>query len=215
MSLHAFSLTVGIDDNSHEQLIKSFGQGIITNKYPPCTSFYCDGELKSFNLVGLPLQTQKNGLAGIHDATDAQSQIASFLKSTRKSKAQYHREKLQASAAAIVNRKGEKLKTFKAENWKSITDKLGPTTIFDMLYRLRIKANYRDVQTFMEADIDFLKFHQYLQTVVGYLNFIHEAYMAKAIGKNRFAALVKGFPNHPSDSIIQARWEQRILPLLT
>ena len=95
-----------------------------------------------------------------------------------------------------------------------VTDRLGPTTIFDILYRLRIKSNYRDVQTFMEADINFVEFHRCLQTVVGYLNFIHEAYIAKALGKNRFTALMNDFPNHPTDSVIKARWERHILPLL-
>ena len=79
-----------------------------------------------------------------------------------------------------------------------------------MLYRLRIKANYRDIESFINADIDFKSFHSSLGELIYYLNFIHEGYIAKAIGIEKYEKILNNFPSHLSDDTAKERFENYI-----
>ena len=61
------------------------------------------------------------------------------------------------------------------------------------MYRLRIKANYHDIETFINADIDFKVFHTSLAEIINYFNFIHEAYILKTIGETAYKDILLGF----------------------
>jgi hypothetical protein len=63
------------------------------------------------------------------------------------------------------------------------------------LYRLRIKVNYHDVETFIHADINFKIFHESLGGIIDYINFVHEAYIVKVIGNKEYENILNKFPN--------------------
>jgi hypothetical protein len=215
LNMHAFCLAIGDKRQSHLELIKAYGDRVTLKNYPSCISFYADGNFKNYGIYNLPLSnSNKSAIAKIKTNADVQSQIATFLKTTRNNSAEYHRNKRQDSSNPIRTKQGAVCQSFNAKQWKIITDKLGPTTLFNILYRLRIKANYNDVETFMHADIDFEAFYKCLIQIVGYINFVHEGYLAKAIGYKKYKTIVNGFPAHLSDSFIQKRFEEKILPLI-
>lgn len=78
---------------------------------------------------------------------------------------------------------------------------------------MRIKANYRDIESFINADIDFKSFHTSLGELIYYLNFVHEAYIVKAIGIKEYEKILNGFPNHLNKDTAIKRFEENIKPL--
>jgi hypothetical protein len=88
------------------------------------------------------------------------------------------------------------------------------TTILNLLYRLRIKANYHDVETFINAEIDFKTFHESLGGIIDYLNFTHEAYIVKVIGSKAYEEILNGFPNNMNTETALKRYNERIKCLI-
>lgn len=215
LNMHAFCLATGDLSDSHSKIILGFGERVKRNVYPKCISFYAEGNYKNYNYGNLPLHQPKKVLSLLRDEIAIQSQIASFLKSTRSNKAEYHRDRRQRSANPILTNGSKQIaKKFNPDQWHEITKNLGPTSLFDILYRLRIKANYNDIETFMHADINFQQFHECLTGIVGYLNFVHECYLAKAIGYKKYEIILNSFPAHLSDSFVKRRYEEHILNLI-
>lgn len=215
LTLQAFQRTVGAIHSSHKGAIKGFIEGVKTNKYPECISFYCDGEYNSLNIVGLPSRGNKEPLAKVNSVEDAHSQIAMLIKSTRQSIGKASRKEKQESSKPILTKSGKVCQQFTDFHWAQVLKPTEATTLFHFLYRMRLKANYQDIQSFIEAEINFVEFHNCLQAVVGYLNFVHESYVAKCLGKEVFDELVSSFPRHPSTNpVVIERWEGTIKNIL-
>ena len=66
----------------------------------------------------------------------------------------------------------------------------------------------------MEADIDFALFHSSLLNIVSYLNGVHETYVAKALGLERYEQLVRELPTHLQGGFVQERLRTRVQPTL-
>ena len=211
LSMTAFHETQGIANEQHEKSIKIFGNSIKDGHYPMAISFYCKGFHEEFQYMGMDdfsvFPAKFSGLSKIHCLEEAQTQIASFLKSTRKKNAEIKREKLKGvKDKKFLNAKGEFRKTFQKSHWDSIYQTIPETTILNLLYRLRIKANYHDVESFINADIDFKTFHESLSNIISYLNFIHESYIHKVIGNEAYEKILDGFPNHLSEGTAKERY---------
>ena len=89
-----------------------------------------------------------------------------------------------------------------------------PTTIFDSLYRLRIRSNYEDADAFMmgtQTTQDAENYHKALVTVTGATLFTIETYIAQFLGKDNFKNLVDEFkkrdPVKQSEKTIKPRAE--------
>ena len=103
-------------------------------------------------------------------------------------------------------------KTFKKEHWDIIYQNIPETSLLNLLYRLRIKANYHDIETFINADIDFKTFHEILGNIISYLNFVNEAYVHKAIGDKNYKVILDTFKGHIIDDKAESRYD-RILEI--
>lgn len=200
LTMTAFHESQGIANDNHEKSIKLFGNSIKDGHYPEAISFYANGLQKEFEYFGLDLDPkfdkEFNGLKKIDSSEKAEKQIGVFLKSTRKENAENKRkrgEKEHSKRKEFQNAKGELVKSFGKKHWDIIYKTIPETTLLNILYRLRLKANYRDIETFMNADIDFKQFHTCLGEIVSYLNFVHEAYLHKAIGDKDYKLIVDGF----------------------
>lgn len=73
---------------------------------------------------------------------------------------------------------------------------LHPTSLFDCLWRMRIRSNYRSVEPYLvryidEADAQF--FHRALVSVTRATLFLMESYLARVIGARHFEALAESF----------------------
>lgn len=219
LTMTAFHETQGVANEQHEKSIKIFGNSIKDNHYPKALSFYVSGLHNEFRYYGIDgfehFPKDFNGLARVCSTDDAKNQIASFLKSTRKKIAENKREKLKSTRdIKFLNKKGLFTQKFSAEHWNHIYKTIPETTILNLLYRLRIKANYHDVESFINADIDFKTFHESLGGIIDYLNFIHEAYIVKVIGIRAYEEILNKFPHKMNTETALKRYNERIKSLL-
>jgi hypothetical protein len=98
-------------------------------------------------------------------------------------------------------------------HWQQITWRMGYTTFFDLLGRLRISSSNKEIDRFVEAEIDFRLFHESLLEIVSYLNGIHESYVAKAMGLEKYQQVVAALPAHLQQGFAAARLRDKIEPL--
>lgn len=218
LAMTAFHETQSIANDQHEKSIKLFGNSIKDDHYPAAISFYCKGLHEDFEYSGLPnfttLPADFSVLSNINSIVDAENQIAAFLKSTRKSNAEHKRERLQKSNdRRFLTANGIFRKNFRKQDWDLIYESIPQTTLCNMLYRLRIKANYRDVEAFIHADINFKEFHINIGKIVGYLNFVHEAYICKIIGIENYKSLINSFPVRLIENTAKKRFDELVKPL--
>ena len=214
--LQAFLYTTGVRSSNAQLIRREVGRLVVKNAYPRPVSFYAAGAYGDFSIHRLPLAGYKAGLHIASQEIDAQAQIGQMLRTTRKQKAQWTRKQVQANPnTAIRSQKtGRPLEKWTSTHWQQITWRLGYTTIFDLLGRLRISQSSREIERYVEADIDFQLFHASLLNIVSYLNGVHEAYVAKSLGLERYRKLVAELPAHLQGSFVQERLRTRIEPLL-
>lgn len=212
LSMTAFHETQGIANDQHEKSIKLFGNSVKDKHYPSAIGFYSNGLKDEFKYKGIPtfkgFPKDNSSLTKIDCLEDAEIQVATFLKTTRRQNANDKRERFKnQNDPRFLNGKKEFRKAFSKNHWDIIYGTIPETSVFNLLYRLRIKANYRDIETFINADIDFKSFHTSLGELIDYLNFVHEAYIAKAIGIDKYEKILNGFPSHLNDQTALKRFE--------
>ncbi len=215
--LQAFLYTLGIKTSHEAVLRREAGRLVVKNAYPRAIGFYAAGAYNDFSIHRLPLAGYKAGLQIAGKEIEAQAQIGQFLRTTRKMKATTIRAQVQSNPATAIksSKTGEVLNKWSAQHWQQITWRMGYTTLFDLLGRLRISASQKEIDRFVEAEIDFKLFHESLLSIVSYLNGIHESYIAKAMGLEKYQQLVSELPQHLQNSFVQARLKEQIEPLFS
>lgn len=185
-SLLAHFKALGYTQESHTSVIKNFALLIDENKLPQSISFYCTGPKNNYSFGNI---NKPNDMTSIefdsNNINTIDNHICQFLKATREIKLIE-----KAPDLKFKNKKGQKRKKLSPLMWQQVSDSLGHTTIMDLLYRKRIKANYQDIDTF--SSIHF-KGHEVLSNlgiIVNRLNLINEAYIAKAIGIGKYQEML-------------------------
>jgi hypothetical protein len=214
--LQAFLQTLGIASNFDEQVRREVGRLVVRGFYPEAIGFYAAGHYEQFKVHRLPLAHFKPGLQLATQEQEAQAQVGQFLRTTRRLRAQQIRQAVQQNPATALRsgRTGDILQKFSQDHWNQLTWRFGYTCYFDLLSRLRISANHREIERFVEADIDFRLFHQSLLELVEYLNCIHEAYVAKAVGLEVYREWITALPAHLRDGFVKERFNGKIAPML-
>ena len=99
------------------------------------------------------------------------------------------------------------------EKQRFITN-LVPTTLFHALYRLRLRSNYADADSFLLASqgtSEAIDFHRALQKIGWSTSLILELLIARYIGKRPFAQLVDKFRKYDdkgrSENLVCLRWD--------
>ncbi len=214
--IKAFLYTLNIKTNNPDVVSRELGRLIVRYAYPNAVGYYATGPYDAFIVNRLPLSRYKPGLQVPEDELDAQAQIGQFLRTTRKQKAIAVRNNVQSNSQTAIRsaKTGKILEKWNSSHWQQSNWRLGYTTIFDLLGRLRISSTNKEIERFVEADIDFRLFHESLLTIVGYLNGLHEAYVAKAMGLEQYQALVAQLPEHLQQGFVADRLHTKIGPLL-
>lgn len=221
LSMTAYQFTQGTESWEHEKSIKVFGNHVKDGHYPEAVSFYASGQYENTRVYKLPLATRRLSefevLASIQTTDDAQMAIKSFLKSKREKNAEHKRERLkQKNDRRFHTGSGTFTKRFTENHWNLIYQTIPVTSLMNIMYRLRIKANYRDIQTFMDAEgLDYKMFHESLSSIVDYMNFVHEAYVCKAIGQDAYETILNGFRGVEEQPLSKNRYESHIRPLFS
>jgi hypothetical protein len=179
----AFFKAVGFTETSHAAVIWKIGDLMSRDCYPASIGFIAKG--------GHPI-TFQNIAKGVlvsalyfdpSDRNCVDTHICHFLNGTR-------RGDLKSKKADLKLRtKGGKVKKkFSDADWEVASAKLGVTSLLSLLYRKRIKANYRDIETFLSEYLEANVLYDNLISVVSAANLAHEAFIAKAIGSTEYAA---------------------------
>ncbi len=213
--LQAFLYTLNIKTSHAELIRREVGRLVVRNAYPRAVGYYAAGSYNDFSMHRLPLAGHKPSLHIPEKEIDAQAQIGQFLRTTRKLQAQTIRNQVQNNSQSALRspKTGKILDKWNKTHWQQITWRMGYTTLFDLLSRLRISASNKEIDRFVEADIDFKLFHESLLEIVSYLNGLHEGYVAKAIGLEKYQELVAGLPAHLQNSFVQYRLSEKVAPL--
>lgn len=213
--LQAFLYTLNIKTNNAELVQREVGRLVVRNAYPRAIGYYAAGAYNDFSIHRLPLAGHKASLQIPEKEIDAQAQIGQFLRTTRKLKALTIRSQVQRNSQTALRsaKTGKVLDKWNTQHWGQITWRLGYTTLFDLLSRLRISASNKEIDRFVEANIDFKLFHESLLEIVSYLNGIHESYVAQAIGIEKYQEIVATLPAHLQNSFVTNRLRSKIEPL--
>lgn len=185
----AWFKVAGYTEGTHAAVIKKFGNQVMAGDYPPCMSFHAVGTKKGFSAVGLwPADDETSLELDVHDPASVDKQIAQFLRGTRRLSLDEHREK-----AKIKNLVGRPKKRLAAGDWEAVAERVGATSVLSLLYRKRIQANYRDIDSLAFSGADATATHADLLRVTTALNFVHEALIASAIGWAAYRELLDAF----------------------
>jgi hypothetical protein len=76
-----------------------------------------------------------------------------------------------------------------------VSDGLGPTALLSLLYRKRIKANYQDIDTFLHSELQPEPLYKHLLGIVGGVNFVHEVFIARALGDDFLRQTLDSIPS--------------------
>ena len=214
--LEAFLHTRGIKSRNAAVVAREVGRLVVRGAYPRVVGYYAAGHYPEFAVQRLPLAAYKPGLGLAGKDIEAQAQIGQFLRTTRRLKATTVRQQVQANPNTAIRsaRTGQPLDKWKPQHWQQITWRLGYTTIFDLLGRLRISATSREIERYVEAEIDYKHFHESLLTIVRYLNGLHETYVAQALGLQKYREVIATLPAHLHDTFPAERLRAVVEPSL-
>ena len=102
-----------------------------------------------------------------------------FLKATREMELKDRRIDMKKE---FRTKKGKLKRHLTKENWEKVSGNLGYTTVLNLLYRKRIKANYKDIEPFLSNNINAQEVYDNIIKITSLLNFIFEIYSARALG---------------------------------
>lgn len=128
-------------------------------------------------------------------AANAPSLLAMALRTTRTDQVREHREGWLAKLPKT--RAGTKRKTIPAAVLHENTMKMRPTTLYDLLWRLRVRSNYKEGDAFLSGALspaDAADFHNALCDIVAATMVTVEIYLARDVGSAALAVCAKAVP---------------------
>lgn len=202
-SLLAHFKALGYTQESHTAVMKNFAALVEQNKLPESVCFYCTGGKNNIGYINI---AKPNDVASmdfdIDNIKTIDNHICQFLKSTREIKLDD-----KAIDMKLKNKHGQKRKNLNSAKWQRVSEATGHTTIMDLLYRKRIKANYQDIETFSSTQFKGLEVLTNLSLVVGRLNLINETYIAKAVGLDAYNSMLNRHLKNVNNETVGARSE--------
>lgn len=202
-SILAHFKALGYPQESHTSVIKHFAKLIEEKKFPESISFYCTGPKNNYSFENI---YKPNDLTSIefdsNDINTIDNHICQFLRATREIKLIE-----KAPDLKFKNNKGQKIKKLSPLMWQEVSDSIGHTTIIDLLYRKRIKANYQDIDTFSSVHFKGHEVLSNLGIIVNRINLINEAYIAKAIGISQYQEMLNRHLIRVTNDPVKMRFE--------
>ncbi len=201
-SILAFFKSVGFTQTSHTQVLKEFGNLLEAGKYPDSIAMYSTGSKKSITYHNIEKPDVENSIdLDLDKPQTVDNQICQFLKSTRELMSDNQAPKMKFKA-----KNGKVRKNLTADMWEKVSKSIGNTTIMDLLYRKRIKANYLDIEIFNSKEFKAEEVLNNLCQVINRLNLVNEVYVAKAIGIDKYESMLKKHLNSVKNEIAETRF---------
>lgn len=186
-SLQALITAQGNSCQTHQTALKDFSAKIQQKMYPLCMSFSVSGGLSNFSFHNLAYDAKKQVLSyNQFDEESVISQIGHFLSSTRNKNIDEAKKEARSNNKKFRTKNGAKPHRLTKEQSEEVAKKVENTTLLHLLYRKRIKSNYRDVDVFQSENLDASRINADLAYIVSRINFFHELFLSQIIGRQRF-----------------------------
>lgn len=200
----AFFQVAGFTESSHTAVKHKFAKLIQRDTYPSSISFVAHGTKKNMEFCGL--EAHNKAVSSIHfDNSNPKSwdrQIQQFLKSTREIDLDKKKDNLK-----LRTKSGSIRKRYEEKHWKTVSNKIGPTGLLCLLYRKRIKSNYREIDTFTASSLNPIPIFNALTEIVKEVARINETYIAAAIGIDNFKKMSDEYLGNNSFDVLKQRIE--------
>lgn len=193
-SARALLMLVAGADTSNETLVtRKINTLVMQGYYPGCLSFYTVGAQGMYKHWGLGIVPYDN-----------LPLLTELLTSTRDKEMHQLRNEIQNNPKTALRSEstGEVLQKFGPEQYKSLAKNAGRTTFFNLLRRLRISSNNRDLETFSG---NIKEFHEVLTKIVYAVNLAHERQICHAIGQDTYQSIVQALPLYLQESAVEER----------
>ena len=180
---------VGMTEWTHASVIRRFAHEVVAGRYPPAVSFALSGKSCPV-FTGLCATELPTTLTfDPNDTSTVDGQLAQFLRATRAIDLENKKKDIK-----FHTKRGKRKKALRESEWEAVSEKLGPTALLSLLYRKRIKANYHNIETFLHSEINPHQLYGNLLTIVEAMNFVHEAFVCKALGRGFISAATLRLP---------------------
>jgi len=181
------------DKNTHTDTLESINKEIDKRPdlFPNFWRILCDGNPNDSRTT--KFKNTENGIQINHSISSLNKNISfvdrycQFLKTTRKRSFDEKRKK-------YLTKNGAKRLTKK--DIENILKNMHPTTIFDCLFRLRIRSNYHDSEIFMPNIVsknEALAFNESLRTICSHSLLIFEILISGYIKSNQYTKITNDF----------------------
>lgn len=194
LTMRVFFLAKNRDiKEAHSSILKEISLEMKQGKlFPEPWSILCKNiERKNSDFDNLPADVEINHSEScLKKDQDFYNSFTRFLKTTR---------------TRLIEKKYKELGKGKKKAKKQINSELYPTSIFDCLYRLRIRSNYEDADLFLlseSSDEDVFAFNKGMRNICYYTMFLLESLIAKHISRNEYAKIILEFEKMLSKKIV-------------
>ena len=185
----AYFKAIGYTETGHARVIRKFGAEAGADRYPSAIAFTATGP-KPFTFSRLSRTHLKQTLDFVpSDQGLVDGQIAQFLRATREDDLRDKKKDVP-----IRTKRGIKKKALRTDEWRQVATALGPTSILSLLYRKRIKANYRDIDSFLHEGLEPVPLYEHILRVVGAINYVHEVFIARVMPPNFLESTLDRMP---------------------
>ncbi|MCP4382682.1 MAG: hypothetical protein GY798_14900 [Hyphomicrobiales bacterium] len=200
----------------HAAALKLAGKEVVRGSLPTPWDAWCEGcpQTGSHQFGGVIPSGEAVHVLSSPDPWSSDDRLAMFLRTTR-------RKELERRFAVERNRKpkpGRTRRNLSASDKERIAGTMAPTTLFDVLWRMRKKAHYEDADTFVlgaAGELDARRFGQALVIVTDATVAVLEGITAAYIGPDLLADLAEAYVTKISadaDSAVGRRatsWDER------
>jgi hypothetical protein len=196
LAIRSYFLALGRHvDTAHAVTLRTISGDLVGCKgrfpSPWCCVLTGDPNVKNVTLVNIPCDpaapiTLGNPLFSPY-TDDPCQHFGLFLKTTRQR---------QVKSNSLIWKKENKKKRLPRSEYLRLVQEYRATSIFDTLYRVRIRSNYLDIDSFAFSGAkidDFYNLQVALCDVVYYTLMVFEVLIGKAVGKKMFRTFVDEF----------------------
>lgn len=175
----AFFECAGHPETGHAGVRKKIGTLASLSKLGPGFNVFADRGKTEVSVTGINSScTDFNSSSlNVSDPENIKRHVISNLENTRIVFLKEHNQK-----NPIKNARRENKKRLSAQEWTGVSDRIGKTSWLCLLYRKRIKSNYRDIDTFLSEDLDLSSILEGLCLFISAYCLMCEVYVSKYLG---------------------------------
>jgi hypothetical protein len=207
----AYMTLNGQTTTSHAGIMDKFSDFAVSGKYPIPISFHCKGTKKNPVFVHIKKSPSSSTIELDPQSIDScETQICQFLNSTRQILLDEKRNDKNVAKAFITGKGNNKKQkqNLSEKEWEIVSSKIKETNILHLLYRKRIKSNYREIDSFTYENLKADFIHKSLIGIVKNLNFIHEMYIYKMIGSETYLKFYTEYTKGKEMGFLDRRMEK-------